>query len=72
MTDILIRNVDDEVIARIDDEAQSLGMSRSEYLRQQLKTIAHPRGRTTRADLDRFSALAGDLLDDEVMAKAWD
>ncbi|GAB09469.1 hypothetical protein GOARA_038_00160 [Gordonia araii NBRC 100433] len=72
MTDILIRNVDDDVIARIDSEAQGLGLSRSEYLRQGLRTLAYPRGRTTRADLKRFSELASDLLDEDVMAKAWD
>ncbi len=72
MTDILIRNVDDDVIARIDSEAERLGVSRSEFLRQALRAISSPRGRTTRADLDRFSHLAADLLDDDVMAKAWD
>lgn len=72
MTDILIRNVDPDVVARIDNDAQRSGLSRSEYLRQGLEGIAYPRGRTTRADLERFAVLAGDLLDDEVMRKAWD
>ncbi|MFT4088262.1 MAG: CopG family transcriptional regulator [Gordonia sp. (in: high G+C Gram-positive bacteria)] len=72
MTDILIRNVDDAVLARIDDEAQRRGVSRSEFLRQGLHTIAYPRSRTTQADLERFSNLASDLLDDDVMSKAWD
>ena len=72
MTDILIRNVDAEVVARIDNDAKRLGLSRSEYLRQGLAEIAYPRGRTTMADIERFATLASDLLDDEVMSKAWD
>lgn len=72
MADILIRNVDADVVARIDNDAERLGLSRSEYLRQGLEGIAYPRGRATRADWDRFADLASDLLDDEVMRKAWD
>lgn len=72
MADILIRDVDDDVIARIDGEAERLGVSRSEFLRRELRAISSSRGRTTRADLNRFSVLAADLLDDDAMAKAWE
>jgi len=72
MADILVRNVDADVVARIDHEAERLGVSRSEYLRRTLESVAFPRGRATDADFERFAELASDLLDDEVMAKAWD
>lgn len=68
MIDILIRNVDDTVVAQIDREAHHLGLSRSEYLHRWLRDLTSPR-HTTHADLERFSELASDLLDAEVMAK---
>ena len=36
MTDILIRDVPEDVIAAIDTKAQRLGLSRTEYLRRTL------------------------------------
>ena len=36
MTDILIRDVPEDVIAAIDIKAQRLGLSRTEYLRRTL------------------------------------
>lgn len=72
MADILIRNIDDEVITRIDIDARRLGLSRSEYLRQGLVDLAYPQGRTTISDIQRFSNLAQEILDDDVMNKAWD
>ncbi|MFF0340033.1 antitoxin [Kribbella sp. NPDC004875] len=72
MSDVLIRDVPDEVLAVIDYRAAGLGLSRSEYLRRQLSQEA---GRSevavTVADLERFSNLARDLDDPEVMDKAW-
>ena len=72
MADILIRNVDSAVIACIDSAAEQLGLSRSEYLRRALADIAEPRGRSTKADIERFAELASDLLDETVMGRAWD
>ena len=40
MTDILIRGISDEAIARIEEQASKLGLSRNEYLRRQLDTVA--------------------------------
>jgi len=72
MSDVLIRDVPDDVLAVIDHRAAGLGLSRSEYLRRQLSQEA---GRSevtvTVADLKRFSDLARDLEDPEVMDQAW-
>jgi hypothetical protein len=72
MTDVLIRNVPDEDLARIDEQAARLGLSRNEYLRRRIIQEAS-RGRlvVTRADLDRFADRGSDLLDDNVMRGAW-
>ena len=42
MTDILIRNVPDEVVAVLDANAQRAGVTRAEYLR---RVLAEQRGR---------------------------
>ncbi|MDX6240684.1 MAG: hypothetical protein QOG10_5504 [Kribbellaceae bacterium] len=72
MTDILIRDVPDDVLAVIDSRANHLGLSRNEYLRRQLSQDA---GRTdttvTAADLRRFSHTVRDLADPDVMGQAW-
>lgn len=72
MSDVLIRDVPDEVLAVIDHRAGHLGLSRNEYLRRQLSQDA---GRTdtsvTPDDLRRLSFAARDLGDPDVMAEAW-
>ena len=37
MTDILIRNIPDDVLAAIDARAKRVGLSRTEYLRRTLE-----------------------------------
>ncbi|MEV4261125.1 ribbon-helix-helix protein, CopG family [Kribbella sp. NPDC049584] len=72
MSDVLIRDVPDEVLAVIDHRAADLGLSRSEYLRRQLsQEAARSEVAVTLADLQRLSELARDLEDPEVMAQAW-
>lgn len=71
MADLLIRDVPDDVLAVIDARARRLGLSRTEFLRRQLASITD-QGSVTLEDLDRFSELAADLGDPEVMAKAWE
>jgi hypothetical protein len=72
MTDILLRDVPDEVVAAIDARAKRVGLSRSEYLRRTLeRERTSATGPVTRGDLERLAALAGDLNDREVMANAW-
>lgn len=73
MTDVLVRNVPDEVISALDARAASLGLSRSDYLRRRLAQEAiggtHP---VTAADLAVFAEAFTDLDDPEVMKGAWE
>jgi hypothetical protein len=71
MTDLLIRDVPDEVVAAIDINANRLGLSRSEYLRRSLAQAAHKPGVVTVADLTRFESTFADLADDDLMRQAW-
>jgi plasmid stability protein len=72
MTDILIRDVPEAVVAAIDARAAALGLSRNEFLRRKVAQEARRSSQpVTAADLQRFSELAADLGDPEVMAQAW-
>jgi hypothetical protein len=72
MTDMLIRDVPDDVIAALDAHAGRLGLSRSEYVRRRLAqdaaTLESP---VTVQDLERFADSFGDLADPDVMSQAW-
>lgn len=73
MTDVLIRDVPDDVLAAIDARAARLGLSRSAYLR---RTLARERpvavGEMSVADLARFAESFADLADPETMRQAWE
>ena len=72
MTDLLIRDVPDDVLAAIDAKAQRLGVSRSEYLRRALaRERAVADVDVTVGDLERFGDTFADLADDDVMRQAW-
>jgi hypothetical protein len=71
MTDVLIRDVPDEVIAIVDAHAAQLGISRSEYIRRRLAQDAVSAATVSVADLKRFAEDFGDLADPDVMARAW-
>lgn len=72
MTDILIRNVPDDVIAAIDIKAQRLGLSRTEYLRRTLARERDARpAAVSAADLTAFADNFADLADRDVMNQAW-
>ncbi len=75
MTDILIRGISAEAIARIEERAEQLGLSRNEYLRRQLDLVATADQDTsvmvTADDVRRASRAARDLDDPEVMSAAW-
>lgn len=73
MTDVLVRDVPDEVITALDSRAASLGLSRSEYLRRRLaqEALTNPQPMTT-ADLAAFADTFADLADPEVMNGAWE
>jgi Ribbon-helix-helix protein, copG family len=69
VTDILIRDVPDEVVAALDAMAQRAGQTRAEYLRRLLADQQQPA--LTREQLNRFAERTTDLGDAEVMAAAW-
>jgi hypothetical protein len=71
MTDILIRDVPDDVVAAIDANAGRLGLSRTEYLRRTVAQAAHRPATVTVEQLRRFGATFVDLADDEIMRQAW-
>ena len=72
MSNILIRDIPDGVIAAIDAHASALGLSRNEYVRRQLVEDAQrSRGPVTASDLQQLAVRFGDLADPEVMAQAW-
>ena len=72
MTDILIRDVPDDVVSAIDAKAQRVGLSRTEYLRRALaRERTDNTQRVTVADLQRFAERFSDLADPEVMTRAW-
>jgi hypothetical protein len=72
MTDILIRDVPDEVLAAIDAKAKRVGLSRTEYLRRALaRERVVDSGPVSVDQLRRLAALADDLDDPAVMSGAW-
>jgi hypothetical protein len=72
MTDILIRDIPDDVIAAIDAHAKRVGLSRTEYLRRTLERERAGSGGPVTADhLRSVASLAADLDDPDVMSRAW-
>ena len=72
MTDMLIRDIPDEVIAGLDAHAGRLGLSRSEYVRRRLaQDASRPESAVSVQDLARFAETFADLADDDVMSQAW-
>lgn len=72
MPDLLIRNVDDDTLRRIDADAQRQGLSRNEYLRREVSRLGQGAGRpATRGDLERSMEAFADLGNDSVMDRAW-
>ncbi|MDQ3432155.1 MAG: ribbon-helix-helix protein, CopG family [Actinomycetota bacterium] len=73
MTNLLIRDVPEDVLAAIDARAQRLGLSRSAYLRRTLAREANVSDvLVTIEALQRFADRFGDLADPEVMRRAWE
>ena len=71
-TDVLIRDVPDDVIAALDAHAARLGLSRSEYVRRRLAQDAAVQDSAVSVeDLTRFADMFGDLADPDVMSRAW-
>jgi plasmid stability protein len=72
MTDVLVRDVPEEVVAALDARAARLGLSRSEYLRRRLtqEAVSAPQPVTVE-HLATFAETFSDLADPEVMKGAW-
>jgi plasmid stability protein len=72
VSDLLIRDVPDDVVAGIDARASRLGLSRTEYLRRRLaQDAALEQGPVNVEDLARFADVFADLADPAVMDEAW-
>lgn len=72
MPDVLIRDIPEHVLAAIDAKAQKLGLSRAEYLRRTLIRERQAGLATVSAeDLSVFASTFSDLLDPEVIDRAW-
>jgi hypothetical protein len=72
VTDVLIRDIPDEVLAGVDAHAARLGISRVEYIRRRLAAdVAATAAPVSVEDLRRFADRFGDLADESVMDAAW-
>ena len=72
MSDVLIRDIPDDVLAGIDAHAAEVGLSRVEYIRRRLAQDARTaRVPVSRDDLLRFGAAVAGLADDGLMRQAW-
>ncbi len=72
MTDMLIRDVPDDVIAALEARARRLGLSRTEYVRRRLaQDAAVSDSPVSAGDLRQFADAFGDLGDPDVMSRAW-
>lgn len=72
VADVLVRDVPEDVLARIDAHAARLGLSRVEYIRRRLSADAATTAEEVSAgDLRSFADLAVDLGDPQVMGAAW-
>ncbi len=73
MTDVLIRDIPDDVLAGLDLLAARVGLSRSEYIRRRLTQEARTaRTPVTVEHFRRFADTFGDLGDPGLMTRAWE
>lgn len=72
MTNVLIRGLSDETVARIDRNAEELGLSRNEYLRRHFEgDEPRPAAKITEENWRVSAEVLADLGDPDVMADAW-
>ena len=74
MPDVLIRGLSEAAVARIDADAEAVGLSRNEYLRRRFEAERSPSEiavQLTVEDLRRAAQAAKDLNNPEVMGAAW-
>jgi hypothetical protein len=73
MTDVLIRDVPEDVVSAIEAKAKRLGLSRTEYLRRQMVRVASTSDEPVMVEsLRQFAQTFADLADPEVMRGAWE
>jgi hypothetical protein len=73
MSDLLIRDVPEHVLASVDAHAKKLGLSRAEYIRRRLaQDVATPGISVSVSDLQAFAVDFADLKDPAVQSGAWD
>jgi plasmid stability protein len=73
MTDVLVRDVPDDVVAALEARAARLGLSRSEFLRRRLAQEAAANATSVSGDdLVAFAETFADLADPEVIKGAWE
>jgi hypothetical protein len=73
MSDVLIRDVPDNVLAALDQLAGRLGLSRTEYIRRRLAQDARTaRTTVTTDDWRRFADTYSDLANPAVIDRAWE
>jgi predicted transcriptional regulator len=73
MSDVLIRDIPDDVLVALDQLAAKLGLSRTEYIRRRLAQDARAASITvTIGDWCRFAESYGDLGNPAVMDRAWE
>lgn len=71
VSDVLIRDIPDDVLAALDARAARLGLSRVEYIRRRLAQDATAAVLVSAADLRTFADEFVDLGDPSVMGGAW-
>jgi hypothetical protein len=72
MPNILVRDLSQEAVDRIDAAAANLGLSRNEYLRRKLEEGSPGGERAVSAeDWQRSAEVFADLADPTVMEAAW-
>lgn len=72
MSDVLIRDIPEDVLAVLDQLAERMGLSRTEYIRRRLAQDARAaRITVTPDDWRRFTDTYRDLGDATVMDQAW-
>ncbi len=73
MPNILIRDLSQEAVDRIDAAAANLGVSRNEYLRRKFEENVPASGRrnVTAEDWQRSAEVFADLGDPAIMEAAW-
>jgi hypothetical protein len=74
LPNVLIRDLSEAAVARIDADAAAAGLSRNEYLRRRFeaeRSLSASGADFTLADLRRAADAAKDLDDPQVMEGAW-